>query len=322
MDLTKPIDITAVNTAVRKYQDVLKSVTRLSANEVLQYATPIPLVRDSIVLGKKVGGTILKKYNGLFVGQGDLGTIQPRTLKVFPIVGEIQDEPERYRRSFITEVNGGLDIKSHPFERFLVQDVIAQASEDLLGALFTAKEGTGTLITNAFDGWGSIIEAEKTAGNISVAKGNQYATGELTRENVMDQLLAMYRSMPIEFRQKRTCYMYVSYDVADLYDDAYADSHVALPQVDMAGQVSLEGTNGRCKIIRLAGLPAGSQMVVLTTKENMVYGYDKEADMKNVKAFEKDPYLFTAAMKFVFGCQFVSIDKREFCVNDQPLTPA
>jgi len=55
----------------------------------------------------------------------------------------------------------------------------------------------------------------------------------------------------------------------------------------------------------------------------MVYGTDKLSDMKAMKAFNSgNPYLFTAAMKYVFGTQFVSIHQREFVVNDQPGNPA
>lgn len=324
MDLTQPIDITSVNEAVRKNKDVLVSIQRLTADRILKYATPIPGVRDSITLGRKEGGQILKKYNGVFVGDGNLGRIVPRKLTVYPVVGEIQDEPERYRRSFITEVAGGLWDKKHPFEVFLIQDALNQASEDLLTALMVAKhsdEAADLEIKDSFDGWGQIVEAEKTAGNIAANNGNMYETGVITRANAGDKLLDMYRAMPQTFKDKASVNMIVSYDVADLYDDWYKDEHERKPEYDASGQAILEGTQGKCHICRIAGLPEGSQLIILTTKQNMVYGYDKESDMKGLKAFFKDPYLFTAALKFVFGCQFVSIHKSEFCVNDQPLTP-
>jgi hypothetical protein len=100
MDFTKPIDITAVLEAVRKHADVLVSIDHLGAHETLQHFTPMPGITDSIELGKVEGGTISSKYMGVFLGDKNLGKIVPRRLIVRPIVAEMADELERYRRSY------------------------------------------------------------------------------------------------------------------------------------------------------------------------------------------------------------------------------
>jgi hypothetical protein len=112
--------------------------------------------------------------------------------------------------------------------------------------------------------------------------------------------------------------MWLSEDTGDLYDDWYRDEHDNPPMVDQAGQTFLEGTNGRVRLRRTGAFPAGSQRVLLTTRENMVYGTDQLADMKAMQAFVSgNPYKFTAAMKYVFGTQFFSVHEREFAVNDR-----
>lgn len=324
MDLTKPIDITAVNSAVVKHKNVLQPIDRLEANDVLKHCTPMPGITNSIVLGKTEGGTISKKYSGVFLGADNMGKIVPRTLTVYPVVAEMADEPERYRRSFITAVKGGLDINKHPFELWLIQYGIKLASNDLHNSLFVAKYDSSPdnkEITDSFDGWGAILEQEKTDGNISVEKKNMYATGELTKADVGQKLLEMWRSMPQSFRRKKSV-MWISEDLGDDYDDWLESETIQLPGTDESEVQYLKKTNKRVEIIRTSSFPAGSQFVLLTTKENMVYGYDKESDLTGMRAFSSgNPYLFTATMKYVFGCQFISINPAELCINDQPLTP-
>lgn len=116
--------------------------------------------------------------------------------------------------------------------------------------------------------------------------------------------------------------MWISEDLGDDYDDWLESETIQLPGTDESEVQYLKKTNKRVEIIRTSSFPAGSQFVLLTTKENMVYGYDKESDLTGMRAFSSgNPYLFTATMKYVFGCQFISINPAELCINDQPLTP-
>ena len=62
MDYTAPIDITAVNTAVRKHKDLLITLDKLEAFDILKHFTLIPGVRDSITLGRTALGSVSKKY--------------------------------------------------------------------------------------------------------------------------------------------------------------------------------------------------------------------------------------------------------------------
>lgn len=320
MDLTKPIDITAVNNTRIEYGDVLQGLNMLQAADILKDCFPSLGIQNSRTMGKTEHGTISSKYNGVFLGDKKQGTIVPRTLTVHPVVAEMADEPERYRTSYIADVAGNLWAKNLPFELWLLQFGIKIASEELYYALFAAKRSDETedlALTDSFDGWFAIIDADITAGRISAAKKNYYADGAITRANAGEYLLAMWRSRHEALRTKNTI-MWISEDVGDLYDDWYRDEHENPPMVDVAGQMFLEGTNGRVRLRRTGAFPSGSQRVILTSRENMVYGTDKLEDMKAMQAFNSgNPYKFTAAMKYVFGTQFVSVHEREFAVNDR-----
>lgn len=326
MNFESPIDIQAVIGAVKKHKDLLTTLRAEAAGDVLQHFTAISGVKDSITLGSTTLGKISHKYTGKFIGQVSNGKIVPRTLKVYPCVMEMDDEPERYRRTYITEVDGGLDPNKHPFEIWLINYGIKCASKELHDVVLIAKydadlEKTG--LDTSFDGLLTIVEQEKTAGNISEELGNMHATGKFSVADIGDKLLAMWRKMPQKFR-KAGGKMYLSEDLGQMYDD-WLDNQGTLVTgtgAETAGQKYLRQTQGKCEIVRLSGMPEGSQFVMISTKENCVYGYDKPSDFSRLVPFNSgNPYKFTAAGKYVLGWQFVTLDKSEFLCNDQPVTP-
>ena len=331
IDLTTPIDISAVQAAIDEHLDLLNAIDTLDASEVLQYCYPVPGVQNALMMGKVENGSISSMYNGVFIGRNTSDKIVPRTLTVYPIKMEEADEPERYRRTYISQVRGGLYNGGHPFEIWLIEHALKLASQELLNVLFTASYDVTKLSSSAnadikysFDGWGTIIEKEKTATKISTTIGNEYATGTLTSSNIGDKLLAMWRNMPETYRRKDTK-IFLSPSLRDLYIDWYEGKfqYVAGVGDQESHPTFLRGTDGKAQIVSVYGLPSGSQFVLMTSQQNMVYGFDKESDMKTMLPFNSgNPYWFTMAGKYVFGCQFISINKAELCVNDQPLTPA
>ncbi|MBQ9364002.1 MAG: hypothetical protein IJT97_11405 [Bacteroidaceae bacterium] len=326
MDLTTPIDITAVIQAVREHQDLLVTLDAEQAGDILQHFTPMPGVKDSITLGRTTLGRISHKYTGQFLGQLASGKIVPRTLKVYPCVMEMSDEPERYRRAYITEVKGGLDPNGHPFEVWLNNYGIKVASKELHDVILTAKydsDDSHTALSDSFDGPLTIIQKGITDGEISVANGNLYTgMATLTSANIGTELLKMYRAIP-DTMKKYEVQMHISNDLGEMYDD-WLDAQGTLitgSGAETAGQQWLRNTQKKCKLIRLTGMPANSQFVWITIKENQFYGYDKESDMSRIVPFNSgNPYLYTAAGKYVLGFQFATFDKSLFLCNDKGMT--
>lgn len=327
MNYESPIDIQAVITAVREHQDLLITLDAMEANDILQHFTLIPGVKDSITLGRTALGKNSKKYTGAFTGVTANGKIMPRTLTVRPCVMEMDDEPERYRRMYLTEVAGGLNPNTHPFEVWLNNYGVKCAQAELHDVLLTADydaDLSNTDLSSAFDGILTIVEDEKTAGNISLEKKNLFNTGALTRANIGTQLLAMWRQMPDTFRRQLSK-LFISTDLGDTYDDWLDDQGTLVTGsgAETAGQQFLRGTNGKCEIVRLSGMPSGSQFVMLSIKENICWGTDKISDMQQLIPFASgNPYHYTSAGKYLIGFQFVCLDPSMLCVNDQPVTPA
>lgn len=327
MDYTTPIDITAVLEAVREHQDLLVTLDAEQAGDILQHFTPMPGVTDSITLGRTTLGKISHKYTGQFLGQLAAGKIVPRTLVVYPCVMEMSDEPERYRRAYITEVKGGLDPNSHPFEVWLNNYGIKSASKELHDVILTAKydaDSKKTSLADSFDGPLTIIQKGITDGDISDANGNLYTgMATLTAANIGTELLKMYRAIP-QTMKKYEVQMHISVDLGEMYDD-WLDAQGTLitgSGAETAGQQYLRNTNHKCKLVRMSGMPEGSQFVWITIKENQFYGYDKESDMNTIKPFNSgNPYLYTAAGKYVLGFQFATFDKSLFLCNNKPIVP-
>lgn len=326
MDLTTPIDITAVIEAVREHQDLLVTLDAEQAGDILQHFTPMPGVKDSITLGRTTLGRISHKYTGKFLGQLASGKIVPRILKVYPCVMEMSDEPERYRRAYITEVKGGLDPNGHPFEVWLNNYGIKVASKELHDVILTAKydsDTSKTALSDSFDGPLTIIQQGITDKEISVANGNLYrGMAVLTPANIGTELLKMYRAIP-DTMKNYEAQMHISNDLGEMYDD-WLDAQGTLVTgsgAETAGQQWLRNTQKKCKLIRLTGMPANSQFVWITIKENQFYGYDKESDMNRIVPFNSgNPYLYTAAGKYVLGFQFATFDKSLFLCNDKGMT--
>lgn len=321
MDFTTPIDISAFNEVAKRYEKDIKALPMLDASECLRFFTPKTGVRTSVVLTTAKDGTISKKYTGSFTAGKTIGTLENRTLNVYPIVAEMSDEPEKYRNTYIDllydmGVAAGVEeAKNHPFLKWLVQYGVQVASKDLLNVLWTAKfDADKTGIEDSFDGLETIIAQEIASGVIAADQKNYYdASGLFTSANIGDKLLEMWR-MCHQIMRREGADIHMSVDMADMYDDWYREEHDKPPMVDTAGQTFLEGTNGKGRIVRHSNLE--TQRVIITQKPNIRWGTDKPADMKNMKAFNSgNPYLFTATMKYVFGIQFNSLNWRKFITN-------
>lgn len=319
IDLTKPIDISVFNNTGVQHSKDIKTLNMLKAEDALKFFSLEMDVKDSrkIYEFNPTGGNS-KKYNKNFTG-GSIGEMTGRTITVYPIVYEMSDEPERYRRTFINDIALKKADETTLFELWLRQRGIEAASEELYNAIWIAKRDEDENkkgIEYAFDGIETIIEADIASEEISTSKKNLYDAGEAFNVgNIGESLLEQFRGAHQTFKEKGGV-MIMNHTLAEMYDSWYQAQHDKPPMIDTAGQMFLEGTNGKCKIIRLGCIPAESQRVVLTSDMNLCYGIDNLNDLKNLRAFPSgNPYTFDATLKYVFGTQIRSIHPRNFVTN-------
>ncbi len=318
MDLTKPIDITAINNTAKQYDKQIRTLNLLDVMNVLKKFGLRTGFKESVDIHEfqnAFGNS--KKYTGTFTGGIAIGAIVPRNLKIYPIVYEMMDEPERYRATFINDVACGKVLETTSFELWLVERGIEAASEELYNVLFTAVRSdvvTDTGIEFSFNGLETLIANEITSTKISAANKNYYDAGvPFTMGNIGDKLKEMWRSAHPTMKQKGGI-MYLSIVLAEMYDDWFFTTHDKWPQVDMYGQTLLEGSNGLVSFVKLSNM--NNQRVILTMDGNITYGTESINDMKNLQAFQSgNPYVFTATMKYTFGLQFESVHQRKFIVS-------
>lgn len=327
MNFNDPIDITAVNTAVKAHSKEIIAINHQGADAMLRHMSPMVGITDSYTFTEAFFKKVSSRYTGTFKEQKNIGSFGNRTLTVHPCVIEVLDEPERYRRTYITEVRGAIEIAKHPFEIWLVNHILQQASEDLLPCIWNAvlkDDSSHTDLKDSFNGLGYHIKQGKTDGTIATGKSNLVSTGKFTRADVGTQLLSMWRHMPELFRNQKSK-LYIPYAVGDLYDDWFADEH---PNVHSPGQSpdetkqqTLYGSKGMCELVRCPGMPDDSSFAMLTLQSNVVYGMDKQSDMRTLRAVPAD-YMFKALGKYLFGTQFTTFRYEMFCCNDQNVDPA
>ena len=70
----------------------------------------------------------------------------------------------------------------------------------------------------------------------------------------------------------------------------------------------MEGSQGRLKLVPLAN-KADSKFIHISTKKNMLYGYDNMSDVESIEVERFAPFVLTYVATVFFGVQFESIDK-------------
>ena len=190
-------------------------------------------------------------------------------------------------------------------------EMARSATENLALALFSAKRNaSGDTTMDLFDGFDTIIEAEKTASNIASAKGNLQALGEITPSIVGEVLKEFYRSCHTVLKNRGQIIMFIPTKLREMYDDWYAANFQAAPYNTQFEQTYLQGTGRKCVLVDLPGMD-NVKNIFITTRENLLVGVDQLSDKERFEVRRPDnPKAVQFFMTMYFGCDFQSIDPR------------
>ena len=202
--------------------------------------------------------------------------------------------------------------KSAPTVRHVIAAVMQDAGRALNDCLFTAKRNAaGDTTADLFDGFDTITEKEIAAGAIAAEEGNYMKfTDAITPANAVDIAKEILFSLDPRLRAQ-DLYLYCSQDFVDKYNEGYLLTHGGIPYNTQYGQGAVEGSNGKLKFCPLYN-KAGSKFMHVTTKSNMLVGYDQMGDVENVMVKEYAPFILSYIATMFFGVQFETIDKRRF----------
>lgn len=241
------------------------------------------------------------------------GTAQltARTLETFPLeILEEFDPEELYKTIFGQPIDAdkiNLDIV-----RRLIVEEMNNACRGLCDNIFNGvRNATGTNAADCFNGFDTIIAAEKTAGNISLAKGNFMTLGTLNEYNIGDKLYLMYKKIDEKLKgdNSKKLKLYLTITEKEMYNNWYANKFGHGNFAGVPDQQYLHGTNGKVELVALPGMD-GANHIILTTQNIMKVGVDnspksskyeiRRADNPNVVQFHVVVYM---------GVDFANIDK-------------
>jgi hypothetical protein len=185
-------------------------------------------------------------------------------------------------------------------------------SEHLNDALWNGKRNaSGDTTADLFDGFDTITEKEIAAGNIAADLGNYMKIDtEITAANAVDVAKSILFSLDPRLR-KEELFMFCSQDFADKYNEGYLMTHGGIAYNTQYDQTSVEGSNGRLKLVPLYN-KMDSKFIHVCPKKNMLVGYDQMSDVENILVKEYEPFILSYIATMFFGVQFESIDKRRF----------
>lgn len=277
------VNISALNTALGSYarQNKVDIFSKILTESTSQYFTPITGAIDQLPLAKLTTGSILKPYatGGGFSATNDALVFGARILNARRISADVEIVPLDLYNSWLGQLAGAppsspFDI---PFEQFIMDAISRQATADLEAAAWNGLyDNSGTTAEDCMDGIEQLVTAAVTSGEIPAGNVTSYTA--ITSSNALDEVKKIKAKIAPQYRNK-PMYAFVSMAIYDNYMDDYQTSVGPLVYNKEYNQVFIEGT--QTQIVPVAGL-VGVNRVIVTPKENMVFGYDIEGGASNI----------------------------------------
>lgn len=291
-----------------KFRKEILMMPVVALSETTKHMTIRYGVRGKETVGEAGSGAQLRPYRTA-KDATNTSTIIPRTLETH--LGDVVEEFDPYTiyntvfGEPVSKARKELDIV-----KALAVEMSRQATSKIPDAIFSGVRnavGDGTM--DLFDGFDTICKAEKTAGNITEAKGNLIPVGEISEANVGDMLRQIHKNA-MSVLKKGSTKLYVPVYIKEMYDEWFLANFGPVAYNTGFEQSYLHGTNKRCEIVDLPGME-DSDHIFLSTKKNMLVGVDQTSDLEKVLIRECDnPKVVQFFMTAFFGVQFESLNPK------------
>jgi hypothetical protein len=279
------VNISALNTALGAYarQEKVDIFNKILRESTAQYFTTFTGAIDQLPLAKLSTGSILKPYaaGGGFTATDDALVFGARVLNARRISADISIVPLDLYNSWLGQLAGAppsspFDI---PFEQFIMDAISKQAQDDLEGAVWNGLyDNAGTTAEDTMDGVLQLVKGAVTSGEIP--GGNVTAFTAITSANALDEVRKVRSKIAPQYRNK-AMYCFLSVANFDHYMDDYQNSVGSVVYNRDYTQVLIEGT--QTQLVAIPGMTgADSNRILITPKENMVFGYDIEGAASNI----------------------------------------
>lgn len=298
--------------AAIKYRSELLMLPIIGCQDTLQFMTSRPGSRYKERVGTMTGDAQFAPYNPARSTDYNLD-LSYREIETFFGSVVAKFEPNSAISTLLgTGATKGDGQMTTPTAKHVLSLIAKNLSEHLNDAIWNGvRNANGTTTKDLFNGFDTITQSEITAGEISAAKGNYMKLSEeITSANAVDVAKEILFSLDPRLRSQ-DLYIYCSQDFVDKYNEGYLLTHGGIPYNTQYGQQSVEGSNGKLKFVPLYN-KANSKFMHVTTKSNMLVGFDQMGDVENVMVKEYEPFILTYIATMFFGVQFESLDKRRF----------
>lgn len=298
--------------AAIKYRSELLMLPIIGCQDTLQFMTSRPGIRYKERVGTMTGDAQFAPYNPARSTDYNLD-LSYREIETFFGSVVAKFEPNSAISTLLgTGATKGDGQMTTPTAKHVLSLIAKNLSEHLNDAIWNGvRNANGTTTKDLFNGFDTITQSEITVGEISAAKGNYMKLSEeITSANAVDVAKEILFSLDPRLRSQ-DLYIYCSQEFVDKYNEGYLLTHGGIPYNTQYGQQSVEGSNGKLKFVPLYN-KANSKFMHVTTKSNMLVGFDQMGDVENVMVKEYEPFILTYIATMFFGVQFESLDKRRF----------
>lgn len=239
------------------------------------------------------------------------GQLTARTLTTYHLEMLEEFDPEALYSTIFSEPLDVEKVNMDMVKRLLVEEM-RNAAEGLFDCIFQGvRNANGTDAIDSFDGFDTIIKKEKTAGNISLEKGNMFAIGEMNVNNIGDKLRLFYLMIDPHLRggSKKKLQLWMPSSASDLYDEWHATRFGSGIINGIQKQKFLHGTENKVEIISLPGME-GMDNIWITEDGNMRGGDDFSLGTSKFRVRIPDnPNLVQMSAHIYLGVNFAHIDK-------------
>lgn len=298
--------------AAIKYRSELLMLPIIGCQDTLQFMTSRPGIRYKERVGTMTSDAQFAPYNPARSTDYNLN-LSYREIETFFGSVVAKFEPNSAISTLLgTGATKGDGQMTTPTAKHVLSLIAKNLSEHLNDAIWNGvRNANGTTTKDLFNGFDTITQSEITAGEISAGKGNYMKLSEeITSANAVDVAKEILFSLDPRLRSQ-DLYIYCSQDFVDKYNEGYLLTHGGIPYNTQYGQQAVEGSNGKLKFVPLYN-KANSKFMHVTTKSNMLVGFDQMGDIENVMVKEYEPFILTYIATMFFGVQFESLDKRRF----------
>lgn len=310
----------ALEQAARKYDRTLRTIPMIAMQDTLRYVTTIPGIQGDLVLSNLKAEAHWAPYRKNNSEKSSVN-IAPRTLTTRLSSLEMRFDPNQVAAKLWEQrpnVDDGL--ADTPIAAQVLMDVQRRAGENMNNVLFSASYNpTGDEEKDCFDGWDTISTKEISAGNIADNKGNyvDLSAHTLDQNNTFDAINYIYAMLDPKLKgyanENRPIFFFVTPNVQDYYNMGMKEYLGSVPYNKQWQQPTILGSNGKAILVPIMA-KADSNIIQVTTKDNILFGTDKLNDMNSYKVKVPELWDVLAGGTMWAGCQFESIAKENLFV--------